>query len=131
MNKVNQYEGEQTRPGVFQSKVLIVEGFTVDGDATGTIAVGEIPALTHKLWDDAVEWRPLVADALLTGAEGAEVLGCFGHHIGSQLHDHAAHRYITDGDVKKHLRVRWVAHGRLTLRCFKIFRFGVRRHRSS
>jgi hypothetical protein len=32
------------------------------------IAAGEVAALKHKVWDDAVELGPGIAKALLTGA---------------------------------------------------------------
>lgn len=35
--------------------------------------VGEVPSLAHELGDDAVEAAPLEAEALLLGAEAAEV----------------------------------------------------------
>jgi len=35
--------------------------------------VGEVPSLAHELRDDAVEAAPLEAEALLLGAEAAEV----------------------------------------------------------
>ena len=44
-----------------------------------TVATGEVTALKHELWDDAVEARALVAEALLAGAEGAEVLSGLRH----------------------------------------------------
>ena len=41
----------------------------------------EVTTLKHELWDDAVEFRPSVSEALLTGAEGSEVLGSLGNDI--------------------------------------------------
>ena len=38
-----------------KAKVLILKAFTVDGFATGTVAVREITTLTHELGDDTVE----------------------------------------------------------------------------
>jgi len=38
------------------------------------VATGEVTTLEHELRDDTVELAARVAEALLTGAEGAEVL---------------------------------------------------------
>jgi len=45
------------------------------------IATSEVTTLQHELWDDAVEFAALVAKALLTGAEGAEVFDRLGNYI--------------------------------------------------
>jgi len=45
------------------------------------IATGEVTTLEHELGDDTVESRALVAEALLAGAESAEVLGGLGDDI--------------------------------------------------
>ena len=42
------------------------------------VSAGEVTTLKHELGDDAVERRALVSEALLTGAEGTEVLGGLG-----------------------------------------------------
>lgn len=41
--------------------------------------------LAHEVGDDAVEGRALEAVALLTSAQGAEVLRCLGDDVSSQL----------------------------------------------
>lgn len=42
---------------------------------TGTyVATGEVTTLEHELWDDAVERRAGIAEALLASAKSAEVL---------------------------------------------------------
>ena len=38
------------------------------------VATGEVTTLEHELWDDAVESRAGIAEALLASAESAEVL---------------------------------------------------------
>lgn len=43
--------------------------------------------LTHEAGDDAVEGGTLVAEALLAGAEGAEVFSSLRHHIVSELQE--------------------------------------------
>ena len=55
-----------------------------------------------NLTDNAMEWRSLVSESLLAGAQGAEVLGRLGHHIRAQLHDDPAHGAPVGRDVHKH-----------------------------
>lgn len=43
------------------------------------------PHLAHEVRDDAVEGRPLVAEALLSGAQHPEVLRRLGNHVGAEL----------------------------------------------
>lgn len=57
-----------------QGEVLVGELLTVDALAASTVLLGEVTTLEHELWDDAVEWGASVAEALLAGAESAEVL---------------------------------------------------------
>ena len=45
----------------------------------------KVAALEHELRDDTVEWRRLVAEALLAGAEGAEVGGRLWDHVVVEL----------------------------------------------
>lgn len=47
--------GEETRAGVGESEVLIVELVSVDGLSTSSVEAGEITTLEHKLLDDTVE----------------------------------------------------------------------------
>jgi len=73
--------------GVLQLEVLVGELVAVDRLAASAVVVGEIAALAHEVGDDAVENGALVAESLLAGAQGAEVLGGLGHNIGAQLED--------------------------------------------
>ena len=98
---------KQALLGVLQLEVLVGELLAVDALATGTIATGEITTLDHELLDDAVEDAALVveglaalAQALLAGAEGAEVLGRLGHDVVVQLEDNTAGRLATDRDIE-------------------------------
>jgi len=45
------------------------------------VAAGEVTTLKHKVRDDTVESRALVAEALLAGAESTEVRGGLGDNI--------------------------------------------------
>ncbi len=54
------------------------------------IATGEVAALEHEVRDDAVERGALIAEALLAGAEGTEVLGGLGDNVVKQVEANAA-----------------------------------------
>ena len=108
--------GQETGAAVQLGEVLVGELLAVDGLATsalcdgstpvcrGTVksfsprsaagpthvATGEVTALQHELGDDAVELGALVAEALLAGAEGTEVLGRLGDYIVVELEVDAA-----------------------------------------
>jgi hypothetical protein len=58
-----------------------------------------------------VERRALVAEALLAGAQGAEVLGRLRHHVGSELDHDPAGRLVANGDVEEAARVFGVGSG--------------------
>ncbi len=103
--------GEATEAGVLSS--LALEGLigkrgTINGLTTSTISIREVPALAHKVVDDAMKHSTFVvkglaglSDALLASAEGAEVLSGLGDGIVVQLEDHAAGSLSTDGHIKE------------------------------
>jgi hypothetical protein len=97
---------------------LISKLVAVDGLAARAIAGGEVATLAHELRNHAVERRAGVAEALLTRAERAEVLGGLGDGISEQLHRHATSGLATNLNVHPHLGVggdggvvRLVGHG--------------------
>lgn len=51
------------------------------GGGSAYVATGEVTTLEHELRDDAVEGRAGVAEALLAGAESAEVLSGLGDDV--------------------------------------------------
>lgn len=97
--------GQKSGLGVLSDEVLVGELLAVDGLATGAlvcmlascslwveglgwggggsayVATGEVTTLEHELRDDAVEGRAGVAEALLAGAESAEVLSGLGDNV--------------------------------------------------
>ena len=108
--------GKKTWAGVLVLEVLISELLAVDGLATGAVHASEVTTLDHEVWDDTVEWAALVVEwlaraavALLTSAEGTEVLGSLWNIISIKLEDDAASVGATDRDVKVHTRI---AHGK-------------------
>ena len=69
----------------------------VGGDGLTYVTTSEVPTLEHELGDDAVELAALVAEALLAGAEGAEVLGGLGDDVVEELEvDAARASYVAD-----------------------------------
>ena len=43
-------------------KVLVCKLLAIDRPAAGSVSVGEVSALDHKVWDDAVEGGSLETD---------------------------------------------------------------------
>uniref|UniRef100_A0A8C6SUZ7 Uncharacterized protein n=1 Tax=Neogobius melanostomus TaxID=47308 RepID=A0A8C6SUZ7_9GOBI len=70
--------------GVRQFEVLVSKHFSVDGLSSGAVVPCKVAALAHEFGDDAVETGAFVAEALLSGAQGAEVLRGFGDNISEQ-----------------------------------------------
>jgi len=62
---------------VLQREILILELVSVDALSTGSVVFGEVSALAHEFRDDAMERAVLVSKALLTSAQGTEVLCAF------------------------------------------------------
>jgi hypothetical protein len=54
------------------------------------VAASEVTTLKHELRDHAVKLGALVAEALLAGAESAEVLGSLGNDIVEEIEVDAA-----------------------------------------
>ena len=101
--------GQEARGIVSQGEGLVVELVTVDGLAASAVAGREVAALEHELGDHAVERAALVverlaglAGALLSGAEGSEVLSGTRHNVGTQHELDAARWPVTDGYVEEH-----------------------------
>lgn len=70
---------------VLQGEVLVGELLAIDGLAPGAVVVGEITTLTHEVGNHTVEGGALVAEALLAGAQSAEVLRCLRYDVIPQL----------------------------------------------
>ena len=85
--------GKGSWAGVLEVEVLVLELHAVDGLSAGAVVVGEVSSLAHELRDDAVEARALVvqrlaalAHALLSGAQGTEVLRGLWDLVRKELH---------------------------------------------
>merc|ERR1711879_967243 len=82
--------GEEERLVVGELEVLVGELLAVDGLSTSAVATGEVTTLEHELGDDTVELGAGVAEALLVGAEGTEVLNGLGDDVVEELEVDAA-----------------------------------------
>jgi hypothetical protein len=65
---------QQALFGMLQLEVLVRKLVSVDRLPACAISFGEVAALNHEVLDDAMEGRPLVAEAFLAGRQGSEVL---------------------------------------------------------
>ena len=54
--------------GVLQNKVLILKFVAVDRFSASAIVIGEVTALAHKVWNDAMERATLVTETFLARA---------------------------------------------------------------
>jgi len=104
--------GEDTRSSVLEGEVLVGELVAVDGLTTSSVAGREVTTLAHEGGNDTVEGGALevqglsgLSGTLLASAEGAEVLGGLGDHVGAELHDDAAGVGAANGHVEENLRV--------------------------
>jgi len=100
---------KNSRSGVLQLEVLILELVAVDRLATSSVVVGEVTTLAHEVRDDAVEAGALEAESFLASAQSTEVLGSLWHYFGSQLHDNPANFRTVTGHVEENSRAR--SHG--------------------
>jgi len=92
---------EKTNLGVLSLEVLVSEFLAVDGSSASTILSGEVAALAHESWDDSVEGRSFVAKALLSGAQGAEILDSLWHIGVVHVEDDSTGWSTANGHVKK------------------------------
>jgi hypothetical protein len=85
---------------VFMLEILVREFATVDAFAAGAIVIGEVAALAHELWDDAVEGAGFVSKTMLARTERAKILRRL-RHIAEQLELNAARGFVCDGDFEE------------------------------
>ena len=76
---------QNTRSSVLEAKIFVLKFVAVNRLATGAVVVGKITTLAHKVWDDTMEYGALEAKTFLAGAQGTEILGSSGNHIGTEL----------------------------------------------
>ncbi len=100
-------------------KVLISELGTVDGATTGTVLLGVVTSLAHKVWNDSVEGAASVAQiiTLLTSAQSSKVLCSPWHVRGKELKGDSAEAFVISGNVEEDF---CVGHGCQCL-CFVLF----------
>ena len=81
-------------------EVFISELLSVDRLSTCSVSTGEVSSLDHEVGDDAVELGARVAEAVLTGGEGAEVLSRLGHVLAVEVEvDDALLAAVVDDEV--------------------------------
>lgn len=87
---------EQTRLGVSELEILICEALSIDRFTASSISISKVSTLDHKLRNDSVECASLVverlsllANTLLTSAQGPKVLSSLGHSLAIQTNDNA------------------------------------------
>ena len=102
---------------MLQLEVLVGELLSVDGLAAGSVAVGEVSSLDHEVGDNAVEDGSLVveglsrlANSLLSGAQGTEVLHGLRHRLSEpvrqrddaalQSHDDSSRLFSVNLDIE-------------------------------
>ena len=61
----------------------------------------KVSSLTHEVGDYTVETGALVAESLLSSAQGTEILSSLGYHVVTQLHDDLTHGDSISGHVKE------------------------------
>lgn len=96
---------ENSGLGVLDAEVLISKFLAIDGFATGSISTSEVTALDHKVRNDTMEFATLEAEALLSGAEGTEVLGRLRNNIGEKGELDATSGLTANGDVEENLGI--------------------------
>merc|ERR1712216_769283 len=96
--------GQNAGALVLELEVLILKLGAVDRLAASAVVVREVTALAHEVRNDTVEAGALETEALLAGAERAEVFARLGHSLRLELHGDAARGGAADGHVKVHFR---------------------------
>jgi hypothetical protein len=83
--------------------------FTIDGFTTGSVVLGKVTSLKHKLGNNTVETRAFVSIAILASRELTEVPCCLGNYVIIELEDDATFLYVVDRyielDNKKIVRI--------------------------
>jgi|SRR5690242_11783256 len=64
------------------------------------VAFREITALDHEVLDNTMEGRALIAEALLAGSEGTEVLSGLGDGLAVEANGDTAEFFIAVGDIE-------------------------------
>jgi len=68
---------------------------------SSSVSGSEVSSLAHEVGDDPVEGRSLEPVALLSSAQGTEVLSGLGDNIRTQLHDNLAEGSSISGNIEE------------------------------
>jgi len=93
--------GQDSGAFMLQLEVFVTELLAEDALTTGTVLVGEVTSLAHELGNDSVEWRSLVTDTFLTGAESSEVFTGLGDNVITKFHNDATKRLAIGSDIEE------------------------------
>lgn len=96
--------GQQAWSVVLLDKVFIWELATVDGLTTDTGTMGEVTTLQHEVWDNSVEWRAGVTEALFTSSQSSEVFGGLWGNIVVQFENDTAQWLAISFNVEENFR---------------------------
>ena len=81
-------------------KVFVSEFLTVNRFSTSSVLSGEVAALTHKAWNDSMEWTTFVPHALFSGAQSSEVLNGFWDNVVVHVENDSTSGLSTNGHVE-------------------------------
>mmetsp|Transcript_898 Transcript_898/g.1859 ORF Transcript_898/g.1859 Transcript_898/m.1859 type:complete len:303 (+) Transcript_898:284-1192(+) len=104
--------GELSSLGMLNLEIFIRKFLSINRFPTGTIGIGKVSTLNHKVLNYAMEGRSLIMErlsrnsiALLSRAECSKVLSCFWSHISIQLHHNPPQTLLTLLHIKVHMRI--------------------------
>ena len=69
--------------GVSELEIFIFEFVSIDGFSTGSIMIGKISSLTHKIGDHTMKSRASITETFFAGAKSTEIFSSLGNHISS------------------------------------------------
>mmetsp|Transcript_85614 Transcript_85614/g.174754 ORF Transcript_85614/g.174754 Transcript_85614/m.174754 type:complete len:230 (-) Transcript_85614:91-780(-) len=102
--------GQEPRLGMFHLEIFIRKLLSINGFSTSSIASCEVATLTHELRDNPVEAATLIVQglsglalALLSSAEGSEILSCLWHLLSIKAHKNSTKLLTIQGDLHKDL----------------------------
>ena len=77
--------GHAQNSGSSMSKleILVFKLVSIDGFSTGSIVVGKISSLTHKIGDHTMKSGASITETFFAGAKSTEIFSSLGNHISS------------------------------------------------
>lgn len=110
---------------MFQFEIFIIKLFAINRQPTGTIVIGDVAALAHKIRYYSVHRSVLVPITLFVRAQTTEVFGCSRHNVGSEHDNDSTGVLFADFNVQIDL---WILRVVFALVLFDLFIvFGLQR----